>query len=120
MPDVTIMIPTLELSSVLLHQVTESILMHPIVKLVVVASGPNFQQETEAFTEAISDPRIQLLHSIPAGRRRKTAPALSHIKTSLVVAAELGNAQDQDGGEVGHDAIRIRSSHEGDDFHIIY
>ncbi|KAF3052733.1 hypothetical protein E8E11_010326 [Didymella keratinophila] len=83
--DVTVMIPTLGLNSALLHQVAESILVHPVAKLIIVASGPDFEQEFEAFTEAISDPRVQVLNSEHAGRRRKTALAMPYIKTSLVV-----------------------------------
>lgn len=86
--DVSVMIPTLSLNSVLLHQVAESILVHPITKLIIVASGPDFQQETEAFTEVISDPRVQLLHCEHAGRRRKTALAMPYITTSLAVLQE--------------------------------
>jgi hypothetical protein len=83
--DVTVMIPTLGLNSVLSYQVAESVLAHPIAKLIIVASGPDFQHETEAFTEVISDPRVQLLHSDDAGRCRKTALAMPYIRTALMV-----------------------------------
>lgn len=43
--DVTVMIATLGLNSTLLHQVAESILVHPVAKLIIVASSPGFEQQ---------------------------------------------------------------------------
>lgn len=83
--DVTVMIPTIGLNSEPLHRVVKSILTYPIARLIVVTSGPDFQQETETFTEATSDSRVQLFHCAHSGRRRKTALAMPYIKTSLAV-----------------------------------
>lgn len=83
--DVTVTIPTIGLDYVLLHQVIESILVHPITRLLVVASGPDFQEKMEAFRELVSDSRVQLFHCDHAARRRKTALAMPHIGTSLAI-----------------------------------
>ena len=83
--NVTVMIPTMGLNSDLLQGVVNSILVHPIAKLIVVTNGPNFELETETFTETIPDSRIQLLHCDFQGRRQKTAVAIPYIQTPLVV-----------------------------------
>ncbi|KAF9698179.1 hypothetical protein EKO04_003469 [Ascochyta lentis] len=83
--DVTVMIPTMGLNSELLHQVVKSILLHPIAKLIIVTNGPDFEDNCSSFRDVIADPRISHLDCENKGRRHKTALALPHVHTPLVI-----------------------------------
>lgn len=82
--DVTVVIPTIGLNADLLYKVIRSILSHPIARLIIVTDGPYCNDECTAFTQAIPDARVKLLHCTYKGRRQKTALAMPHIHTPFV------------------------------------
>lgn len=83
--DVTVMVATMGLNSELLHRVVKSILLHSITRLIIVTDGPNFDDDCNSFRQAISDSRVLLLHCETKQRRHKTALALAHVHTSLII-----------------------------------
>lgn len=84
--DVTVMILAIGLNSELLHRVVKSILTHPIARLIIVTSGPDFQQEAKTFTEATSahESNFSTVHT-QAVDERQLWPCHTYIKTSLAV-----------------------------------
>lgn len=84
--DVSVIIPTTALDSIVFHKVVESILRHGISSLLIVTAGPSVtEQDRISFKEKFSDRRVEVLwHPEPNGREQ-TAMAVDLITSSGTV-----------------------------------